>query len=200
MFSGIIEEIGTVKSYDGETLTVRANRVLQDLEISQSIMIAGACLTVVGISKSSYTFTVETIPETRARTNFKELIPGNSVNLERALRYGDRVGGHMVQGHVDGVGTVQSIVEDTNSKLIVIEADQNIIVSIVEKGFITVDGTSLTVVSRNDDTFSIAVIPHTLTHTTLNQLSKGSKVNLEVDVTAKYIAKLLEPYRNQFPN
>jgi riboflavin synthase len=122
------------------------------------------------------------------------------VNLERALRYGDRVGGHMVQGHVDGVGTVQSIVEDTNSKLIVIEADQNIIVSIVEKGFITVDGTSLTVVSRNDDTFSIAIIPHTLTHTTLNQLSKGSKVNLEVDMTAKYIAKLLEPYRNHFPN
>ena len=106
----------------------------------------------------------------------------------------------MVQGHVDGVGTVQSIVEDTNSKLIVIEANQNIIISIVEKGFITVDGTSLTVVSRNDDTFSIAVIPHTLTHTTLNQLSKGSKVNLEVDVTAKYIAKLLEPYRNHFSN
>ena len=152
------------------------------------------------ISKTNCTFTVETVPETRSRTNFDNLIPGDHVNLERALRYGDRVGGHMVQGHVDGVGTVRSITGDANSNLVVIEADQNIIGSIVEKGFITVNGTSLTVASCTGNTFSIAIIPYTLENTTFNKLSKGSQVNLEVDVTAKYISKLLEPYRNPFSN
>ena len=200
MFSGIIEEIGTVDSYDGETLIIQAKQVLDDLEISQSIMIDGACLTVLEISKTNCTFTVETVPETRSRTNFGKLISGDHVNLERALRYGDRVGGHMVQGHVDGIGTVRSIARNANSNLIVIEADQNIIAGIVEKGFITVNGTSLTVASCNGNTFSIAIIPYTLVNTTFHKLSEGSQVNLEVDVTAKYISKLLEPYRNHFSN
>ena len=196
MFSGIIEEVGTVESYDGETLVVRANQVLDDLKISESIMVAGACLTVTSLAQSDSTFTVETVPETRTRTNFGDLTPGSKVNLERSLRYGDRVGGHMVQGHVDGVGSVRSVIEDGNSRIIVIEAPENIIENVVEKGFITVDGTSLTVVDRNDDSFSIAIIPYTFDHTTLNERPEGSKVNLEADVTAKYVANLIEPYLN----
>jgi riboflavin synthase len=192
MFSGIIEEVGTVVSYDGETLVVGANQVLDDLKISESIMVAGACLTVTELGEDGSTFTVETVPETRTRTNYGDLGAGDSV--ERALRYGDRVGGHMVQGHVDGVGTVRSVVEDGNSRVIVIEAPANIIENVVEKGFITVDGTSLTIVDRNADSFSIAIIPYTFNHTTFNQRPEGSKVNLEADVTAKYVAKLIEPY------
>jgi riboflavin synthase len=129
MFSGIIEEVGTVVSYDGETLVVSANQVLDDLKISESIMVAGACLTVTELAEDGSTFTVETVPETRTRANYGDLESGDSVNLERALRYGDRVGGHMVQGHVDGVGTVRSVIEDGNSRVIVIEAPTNIIAS-----------------------------------------------------------------------
>ena len=122
MFSGIIEEIGTVDSFDGATLVVRANQVLDDLKVSESIMVAGACLTVVELSES--TFTVETVPETLHRTSFGDLKSGDHVNLERSLRYGDRVGGHMVQGHVDGVGTVRSVIADGNSRVIVFEAPE----------------------------------------------------------------------------
>ncbi len=196
MFSGIIEEVGTVESYDGETLVISANQVLDDLTISESIMVAGACLTVTTLSRPDSSFTVETVPETRARTNFGELVAGSKVNLERSLRYGDRVGGHMVQGHIDGVGSIRSVIEDGNSRVIVINAPENIIENVVEKGFIAVDGISLTVVDRNPDSFSIAVIPYTFEHTTLGERGEGSTVNLEADVTAKYVANLVEPYLN----
>jgi riboflavin synthase len=199
MFSGIIEEVGTVVRFDGETLVVRANQVLKDLKISESIMVAGACLTVTALSEIDFTFTVETVPETLVRTNFGDLKPDSKVNLERSLRYGDRVGGHMVQGHVDGVGRVRSVIEDGNSKVFVIEAAENIIENVVEKGFITIDGTSLTVVDRNADSFSIAIIPFTFDHTTMNERPEGSKVNIEADVTAKYVANLIEPYLNNPP-
>ena len=193
MFSGIIEEVGTVQSFDGATLVVVADRVLDDLKVSESIMVAGACLTVVNTSVT--TFTVETVPETLDRTNFGDLKPGTHVNLERGLRYGDRVGGHMVQGHVDGVGTVRSIVVDGNSRVIVFTAPENIIENVVEKGFIAVDGTSLTIVGRNADSFSVAIIPFTFDKTTFGERSEGSRVNLETDVTAKYVANLISPYR-----
>jgi len=193
MFSGIIEEVGTVQSFDGATLVVVADRVLDDLKVSESIMVAGACLTV--INTSGTTFTVETVPDTLDRTNFGDLKPGTPVNLERALRYGDRVGGHMVQGHVDGVGTVRSIVVDGNSRVIVFTAPENIIENVVEKGFIAVDGTSLTIVGRNADSFSVAIIPFTFDKTTFGERSEGSSVNLETDVTAKYVANLISPYR-----
>ena len=193
MFSGIIEEVGTVESYGGATLIVGAKQVLDDLKVSESIMVAGACLTVIELSDS--TFMVETVPETLRRTNFGDLRPGDHVNLERSLRYGDRVGGHMVQGHVDGVGTVRSVTDDGNSRIIVFEAAENIIENVVEKGFIAIDGASLTIVDRNSDSFSIAIIPFTFDHTTFNERSKGSRVNIETDVTAKYVANLIEPYR-----
>jgi len=198
MFSGIIEEIGTVESFDGSTLVVRANQVLDDLKVSESIMVAGACLTVIELSES--TFTVETVPETLHHTSFGDLKSGDHVNLERSLRYGDRVGGHMVQGHVDGVGTVRSVITDGNSRVIVFEAPETIIENVVEKGFIAIDGTSRTVVDRNSDSFSIAIIPYTYDHTTFNKRSEGSKVNLEADVTAKYVANLIEPYIEKLQN
>ena len=193
MFSGIIEEVGTVESYDGATLVVGAKQVLDDLKVPESIMVAGACLTVIELSDS--TFMVETVPETLRRTNFGDVRPGDHVNLERSLRYGDRVGGHMVQGHVDGVGTVRSVTDDGNSRIIVFEAAENIIENVVEKGFIAIDGASLTIVDRNSDSFSIAIIPFTFDHTTFNERSEGSRVNIETDVTAKYVANLIEPYR-----
>ena len=193
MFSGIIEEVGTVESYDGATLIVGAKQVLDDLKVSESIMVAWTCLTVIELSDS--TFMVETVPETLRRTNFGDLRPGDHVNLERSLRYGDRVGGHMVQGHVDGVGTVRSVTDDGNSRIIVFEAAENIIENVVEKGFIAIDGASLTIVDRNSDSFSIAIIPFTFDHTTFNERSEGSRVNIETDVTAKYVANLIEPYR-----
>ena len=189
MFSGIIEEVGTVESYDGATLVVGAKQVLDDLKVPESIMVAGACLTVIELSDS--TFMVKTVPETLRRTNFWELRPGDHVNLERSLRYGDRVGGHMVQGHVDGVGTVRSVTDDGNSRIIMFEAAENIIENVVEKGFIAIDGASLTIVDRNSDSFSIAIIPFTFDHTTFNERSKGSRVNIETDVTAKYVANLI---------
>ena len=195
MFSGIVEEVGTVESYDGATLIVNANKALDDLKVSESILVAGACLTVVGLSTS--TFTVETVPETVRRTNFGDLKPGDHVNLERSLRYGDRVGGHMVQGHVDGVGTVRSVTRDGNSRLVVFEAPENIIRHTVEKGFIAVDGASLTIVGLDTEGFSIAIIPFTFDHTTFNERPAGSRVNLETDVTAKYVANLVEPYINR---
>ena len=199
MFSGIIEEVGTVVRFDGETLVVGASQVLEDLKISESIMVAVACLTVKALSETDSTFTVETVPETLVRTNFSDLKPGSKVNLERSLRYGDRVGGHMVQGHVDGVGRVRSIIEDGNSRVFVIEAAENIIDNVVEKGFITIDGTSLTVVDRNTDSFTIAIIPFTFDHTTMKERPEGSKVNLEADVTAKYVGNLIAPYLNNLP-
>ena len=199
MFSGIIEEVGTVVRFDGETLVVGASQVLEDLKISESIMVAGACLTVTALSETDFTFTVETVPETLVRTNLSDLKPDSKVNLERSLRYGDRVGGHMVQGHVDGVGRVRSIIEDGNSRVFVIEAAENIIENVVEKGYITIDGTSITVVDRNTDSFSTVIIPFTFDHTTMKERPEGSKVNLEADVTAKYVANLIAPYLNNLP-
>lgn len=193
MFSGIIEEVGRVASYDQETLVVEASAVLEDLRVSESIMIAGCCLTVIGRDDTS--FSANTIPETVQRTSFGTLRAGDGVNLERSLKYGDRVGGHMVQGHVDGVGTVERVEPDGDSIRIWFNAPANIMRYVVEKGFIAVDGASLTVVGRSDAQFSIAVIPFTRDHTTLGERKPGDKVNLEADVVAKYVERLSEPYQ-----
>ena len=153
MFSGIIEEIGKVISYDKSTMVIEAKKVLSDLKISESIMVAGACLTV--ISRDMKSFTVETIPETYKRTNFIALQKNSYVNLERALSYGDRVGGHLVQGHVDGTGQIISTKKEKNSNIIKIKAEKSINNFVVEKGYITVDGTSLTIIEVNSEFFSI---------------------------------------------
>ena len=192
MFSGIIEEVGRVRSYDQQTLVIEASAVLDDLRVSESIMIAGACLTV--IQRDDTTFTANTVPETVRRTSFGTLKAGDGVNLERSLKYGDRVGGHMVQGHVDGVGTVARVEPEGDSLRIWFDAPANIMRYVVEKGFIAVDGASLTVVDRDETRFSIAVIPFTRDHTTVGGREPGDPVNLEADVVSKYIERLAEPY------
>ncbi|MAR34095.1 MAG: riboflavin synthase [Chloroflexi bacterium] len=192
MFSGIIEEVGKVISYDKSTMVVEANKVLDDLKISESIMVAGACLTVT--NRNTNNFTVETIPETFRRTNFMNIEKNSYVNLERALSYGQRVGGHMVQGHVDGTGIIISTKKENNSNIIKIKTDQSINQYLVEKGYIAIDGTSLTIIEVNSDFFSIGIIPFTYEHTTIKYRKEKDLVNLELDITAKYISKLCNNY------
>lgn len=192
MFSGIVEEVGKIRSYDLRRMTVEASDVLQDLKVSDSISVAGVCLTVVELADGA--FTVETVPETVERSNFGAIKLGSGVNLERALALGDRIGGHMVQGHVDGRGEVTSATEDGNSVRIRFACEPDLLRYIVEKGFITIDGTSLTITAVHGDGFEVAIIPFTFKHTTLNERAIGDTVNIEVDVTAKYVERLVSPY------
>ena len=192
MFTGIVEEVGKIRSYDLQRMTVGASTVLSDLKVSESVAVAGVCLTAVEVGDDY--FVVETVPETVQRSNFGALKPGSGVNLERALSLGDRIGGHMVQGHVDGTGTIASLVEDGNSVRVQIECRPSLLRYVVEKGFITVDGTSLTITNVNESGFGVAIIPFTFQHTTLNERSVGDAVNIEVDVTAKYVERLALPY------
>jgi riboflavin synthase len=192
MFSGIVEELGEVVVFDGERLEIKATEVLEDLEVSESINVSGACLTVIESLEGG--FVVEVVPETVLRTNFSELTAGGKVNLERSLRFGARVGGHIVQGHVDGLAEILSIDDDGNSIRIWFKPAESIMKYIVEKGFIGLDGISLTVVDVTDDSFSVAIIPYTREHTTLGERQPGNSVNIEVDITAKYLEKLAKPH------
>ncbi len=192
MFSGIVEEVGRVESYDGRRLTVSGNRALDGLSVSDSILVSGACLTVV--EKNDAAFTVETVSETVNRTALDEIAAGDDVNLERSLSYGDRVGGHLVQGHVDCTGRLSAMTADGISTLVYVDAPANIMRYIVEKGFIALDGISLTVVDRCDTGFSVAIIPYTKDNTTLRSRKVGDRVNLEADITAKYLEQLTAGY------
>ena len=192
MFSGIVEELGEVVVFDGERLEIKATEVVEDLEVSESINVSGACLTVIESLEGG--FVVEVMPETVLRTNFNNLTTGGKVNLERSLRFGGRVGGHIVQGHVDGLAKIVSIDDDGNSIIIWLKPPESIIKYIVEKGFIGLDGISLTVVDVTDDSFSVAIIPYTREHTTLGERQPSDSVNIEVDITAKYLEKLAKPH------
>jgi riboflavin synthase len=192
MFSGIVEEVGIVRSFDRQRLVIEASDVMADLRVSDSISVAGVCLTVV--ERSDASFTVDTVPETVNRSNFGALKPGDGVNLERALSYGDRVGGHMVQGHVDATGSIRSMERDGNSVWVEVECPGGVLKYVVEKGFISIDGTSLTITRVTPDSFFVAIIPFTLEHTTLKERNKGDSVNLEVDITAKYVERLVQPH------
>ena len=192
MFSGIVEEVGRVESYDGRRLTISGNKALIGLNVSDSILVSGACLTVV--EKNNASFTVETVPETVNRTSLDAIKAGDGVNLERSLSYGDRVGGHFVQGHVDCTGRISAMIPDGNSTLVSVDAPANIMRYVVEKGFIALDGISLTIVDRCDTGFSVAIIPYTKDNTTLKSRKIGDRVNLEVDMTAKYLEQLAAGY------
>jgi riboflavin synthase len=192
MFTGIVEEVGEVLSFEGMKLTIHAPDVTIGLKESESICVAGVCLTVVAGEEGE--LSVEVVPETLSRTNLPELKPGDRVNLERSLAEGGRIGGHMVQGHVDGIAEVSAVEKNGDSIVIRFISDEPIMRYIVSKGFITIDGTSLTVVDRDDDGFSVAIIPYTYEHTTIAERTAGSKVNIEVDVTAKYVEQMARPY------
>jgi riboflavin synthase len=189
MFTGIIEELGTVEAVREDGLSVRAATVLEDARVGDSICINGVCLTVTSIGDG--VFSVDTVPETRRRTNLGDLMPGDPVNLERALRPNDRMGGHFVQGHVEGTGTVESVTQDGPALMIRFSAPAELLRYIVAKGFIAIDGTSLTVVDRDARGFSVTIIPLTQEWTTLGRRRSGDRVNLETDILAKYVEQLV---------
>ena len=190
MFTGIVEEVGSVAHITENGMTIRASMVLEDLKIGDSVAVNGACLTAVSQTPSD--FSVDLSPETMRRTSLGELHSGSQVNLERALRVSDRLGGHIVQGHVDGTGRVISTREEGDSIIFSIRSPRRLMPYVVEKGFIAVDGISLTVVKRRTSSFTLAIIPHTLHNTNLNGLSSGNRVNLEADILAKYVENLLD--------
>ena len=188
MFTGIIEATGKVLTINEGRLAIRAERIFSDVNIGDSIAINGACLTVVNLGTS--TIDVDLSEETISRTNFGDLQQGGYVNLERALTPNSRMGGHFVQGHVDAKGYIKSVVKNQNSCVFTIDAPQSLSKYIVEKGFVAVDGISLTVMAKSGSSFSISVIPYTLSNTNLIERGKGDSVNLEVDILAKYVESL----------
>ena len=190
MFTGIVEERGTVREVRLGRLSVACRTVTTDAEIGASIAVNGVCLTVVGRSAEHLEFDVS--EETRRRTSFSRLSVGDPVNLERPLTLSSRLGGHLVQGHVDGVGQVAGIEPVQEGVWLTVRAPEAIRRFLVEKGSVCVDGISLTVAELNGDAFSVALIPHTLDVTTLGSAREGDPVNLEADVIAKYVDALLE--------
>ena len=191
MFTGIVEEVGTVREASPHRLVVGAATVLSDLEVGHSIAINGACLTVV--ERTSDAFVVELSEETLRLTNLGRLQPKHPVNLERALAAGARMGGHVVQGHVDGVGTILELGGPPEACVLRVGASAELARYIVVKGFIGVEGISLTVTEASGAAFSVAVIPYTRAQTNLRVLQPGDLVNLEVDIMAKYVERLLQP-------
>ena len=194
MFTGIVEEIGEIVSIesaaDSARLTIRGPLVTQDAAHGASIAVNGVCLTVTDLKDG--TFMADVMKETLDRSSLGALVPGSPVNLERPVRLEDRLGGHLVQGHVDGVGTILSREPGDNWEVVGVSLPEGLGRYVVEKGSITVDGVSLTVVDAGPDRFSISLIPTTLELTTLGRKQAGDPVNLEVDVIAKYVEKLLQ--------
>lgn len=198
MFTGLVEEgllVGLERGADSVRLSFMASQVRQGLEIGDSVAVNGCCLTVVVMGPDG--FAVEAVAETLRRTTMGALEPGDAVNLERALRVGDRLGGHIVQGHVDGTGIVSEARPEGESVVLRIGASPDVLRYVVTKGSIAVDGVSLTVAGVLDDSFLVVLIPHTMAHTTLGADAVGRIVNLEVDVLAKYVERLAAPYRLQ---
>jgi riboflavin synthase len=193
MFTGLIREVGTVVSRSGDGAGVRfelaAPQIAQTIAIGDSVAIDGVCLTVV--ARTGKTLAFDAVPETIERTALTTLEPGSRVNLEPALRAGEPLGGHYVQGHVDGVGSVRSVEPEGDGKRLWFDLAPELLRYIVEKGSVSVHGVSLTVASLDDAGFAVALIPHTLAATNLDGLSDGFSVNVEVDVLAKYVEKLL---------
>jgi riboflavin synthase len=188
MFTGIVEEVARVEAVRPGKLTIAASKVMDDLRPGGSISVNGVCLTVT--SRDDATFSVDVVPETIRRANLGSLDAGDAVNLERPLAANGRLDGHMVQGHVDGTGAVESVTDDGDALLIRVQAPPGIMRYVVEKGFIAVDGASLTVVNCDDGSFEVTIIPYTRDNTVLGSRRAGDLVNLEVDIVAKYVERL----------
>ena len=196
MFTGIIEEVGTVKymqtSGTSGTIAIKASKVLEGTKIGDSIAVNGICLTVVTLHPDG--FTADVMAETVRRSGLGNCRSGDRVNLERAMAADGRFGGHIVSGHIDGTGTIQSLVREENAVWVTIAAPPALLRYIVEKGSIAIDGISLTVAYVDDTVFKVSVIPHTGEETTLLARSPGETVNLENDIIGKYVEKLMTPY------
>ena len=188
MFTGIVEEVGAVKVVEPGRLVIGASEVLSDVKVGDSIAVNGACLTVTTHDESA--FSVDVVPETLRRTNLGDLVAGAPVNLERSMPAYGRFGGHMVQGHVDATATIRSIESEGDALLVVIDAPSSMMRYVVEKGFIAVDGASLTIVHCDNFSFSVTIIPHTQANTVFGSKQVGDSVNLEVDIMAKYVERL----------
>lgn len=200
MFTGLIEEIGKIESVAKSTksakISIKAHKVLEDAKVGDSICTNGVCLTVTSFDRGR--FTVDVMAETMRSSNLKNLSPGDEVNLERALSLGDRLGGHIVSGHIDGTGTIANYEEEDNAVWITVAASPKILKYIVQKGSIAIDGVSLTVAYVDEDIFKVSIIPHTKDMTTLLRKKIGDAVNLECDMMGKYIEKLIGA-KNQVP-
>jgi riboflavin synthase len=194
VFTGIVRELGRVASAeggaDGAMLRVEAPGTASTVAVGDSVAINGCCLTAEAVEGSTMTF--RAVPETLSRTTLGRLAPGDRVNVEGAVRAGDPLGGHFVQGHVDAVGRVQSVEAEGEGLRVFVEAPASVLRYCVEKGSVLVDGVSLTIVEVAEDAFAVALVPHTLEATTLSTLVPGREVNLEADVLAKYVERLLE--------
>jgi riboflavin synthase len=193
VFTGLVEDLGTVTSVDATNDGVRIainSRLARELKEGDSVAVNGVCLTATGLCGGEL-FGADVMNETLRRSSLSELQAGSRVNLELPLKPDSRLGGHIVQGHVDGVGAVAGVVDDGSSRRVTIEADPGLLRYVVEKGSITVDGVSLTVASVDGTSFDVSLIPETLERTTLGATEEGTPVNLEVDIVAKYVEKLV---------
>ena len=188
MFTGLVEELGVISSISQTDIWIESSIVMDDLGVKDSISVNGACLTVVSIEKNL--FKVNVVPETLRRTDLGDLSVGDKVNLERSAQLGGRLGGHIVQGHVDGTAQITAYVQEGSAWLIEFQISKNLSRYIVEKGFVCVDGASLTVVNCDENTFTIALIPYTRDNTVLGYKGVGNSVNIETDIIGKYIEKL----------
>ena len=189
MFTGIVEEVGRLKSLSGGRIEIACAAVLSDVKIGDSIDVNGICLTVVDFGENF--FAADVMPETLRKTSLAELNGGGLVNLERALKVGDRLGGHIVSGHIDGVGKILSIRAEGNALLIDVAAENFLLRQIAPKGSVALDGISLTVVDASAQSFSVSMIPHTREVTNFQAKRVGSPVNIETDVLAKYVDRLI---------
>lgn len=193
MFTGIVEEIGTIQKINwgsnSAKLSIQAKKILEDIKIGDSIATNGICLTVTAYSESS--FEVDVMPETMKRTTLKQLSVGDLVNLERAMQLKDRFGGHIVSGHIDGIGEIRRITPYDNAILYKIKIDSKLSKYVIEKGSITIDGISLTVISIQNDLVELSIIPITQRDTILKDKLVGEYVNVECDMVGKYIEKLV---------
>ena len=201
MFTGLVEEVGRVRSLRAAEdagdahLGLSASVVLGGTRVGDSILVNGACLTVDEIDDGGLVF--YTMPETLRRTALGDLSEGSAVNLERAMAAGGRLGGHIVQGHVDGVGEVLDVRPEGDAEIWTFGAPESVLRYAVEKGSVAIDGISLTVVSVEGDRFTVSILPHTRTHTNLGALGVGSHVNLEADVVGKYVERLMQPWQDK---
>jgi riboflavin synthase alpha subunit len=195
MFTGIVRERGRVESVDGDAegvrVVVEAPATAAGISLGDSVAVSGVCLTVVAADNGRLAF--DAVPETLRRSSLAQLVPGDVVNLEPALRAGEPLGGHYVQGHVDGVGRVRAITTEGEGRRVWIDPPEDVLRYLVEKGSVAVEGVSLTVAEVDAEGFAVALIPFTLGETSLGALSAGAAVNLEVDVLAKYVERLVAP-------
>jgi riboflavin synthase len=198
MFTGLIEEIGTIKAISplggGKTIEVSAKKILDDVKVDDSVSIEGVCQTVVSVASTS--FVVEAVEETLRKTNFNKLSIGKKVNLERAMRLNDRLGGHLVQGHADCTGTIRQIRRETTGILIQVAYPSEYAKYLVRTGSVCVNGVSLTIARLDGGSFTVSIIPHTFNNTSFQFLKNGDSVNLEFDIIGKYLEKLLAGGQN----